>query len=61
MLTIFHLDEAGNAEVVARVETAVGARTAALDEETGRLYLAAPVERQGGAPSKAFQVLVVAP
>jgi YVTN family beta-propeller protein len=38
-LTIFALDRAGRAERVASVKTARGARTAALDATTGRLYL----------------------
>jgi hypothetical protein len=38
-LTIFRLDGSGRASLVASVKTARGARTAAFDATTGRLYL----------------------
>jgi YVTN family beta-propeller protein len=60
-VTIFRLSESGETKVMAHLQTAVGARTVALDEESGRLYLASPVIRKGAHAGKGFQVLVVAP
>ncbi len=54
-LTIFRLDADGRPSAVASVKTARGARTAALDAASGRLYLPA-----GDKPGT-FRVLVVAP
>jgi len=64
-LTVIHL-EGKKSKVIQVVKTGVGARTAALDEDTGRLYLptasltppAAPGERPGIVP-ETFKVLVV--
>lgn len=65
-LTVVHLDARARIKPVAVVETAPGARTAALDPQTGRLYLpraefttgsdGEPVRKPG-----TFAVLVVAP
>lgn len=65
-LTIFHLDEKGSARVVDVVTTQPGARTAALDPETGRVYLAASqstVDATGESVAipGTFNILVVAP
>ena len=65
-LSIFSLDSDGRAGVVTTVRTTVGARTAALDPATGRLFLPA-AEYQKDAEGRrtrvpgTFQVLVVAP
>jgi len=64
-LTVIHLDSK-KSKVIQVVKTGAGARTAALDEDTGRLYLptasltppAAPGERPGIVPDT-FKVLVV--
>lgn len=55
-LTIFRLDATGHAAKVASVKTARGARTAAFDATTGRIYLPA-----ADAAAGTFRVLVVAP
>ncbi len=65
-LTIYRLDEAGKATVLQTVATSDGARTAALDPVTGRLYLpAATVERDEKGEylraDKNFSVVVVGP
>ncbi len=65
-LTIVALDRRGRPSPVATVNTQVGARTAALDPKTGRLYLPAHDFAPGpdGAPQRVpgtFKVLVVAP
>ncbi len=63
-LTIFDLDETGHATVLAHLATVAGARTAALDASTGRVYLATNVPGTGqdaGNPRKPFRILVVAP
>lgn len=65
-LTIFHLDQAGRAASIASVKTASGARTAALDEKTGRIYLPAVDTKQDAAGKEhevpgTFRILVVAP
>jgi YVTN family beta-propeller protein len=63
-LTIYHLDENGQAVVLQTLETADGARTAAFDPVTERLYLpAATVERDDKGDylraEKNFSVVVV--
>ncbi len=63
-LTIFDLDEAGHAIVLDRLATVAGARTAALDASTGRIYLAANVPTSGTDASRKrrpFRIVVVAP
>jgi hypothetical protein len=60
------LDNAGNATVVDVVKTEQGARTAALDADSGKLYLPAAQPVQGSESESAlvpstFKVLVVAP
>jgi len=55
-LTVFRLGADGRASGIERVSTAPGARTAALDPVTGRIYLA-----RRDPKTKAFQVLVAAP
>jgi hypothetical protein len=65
-LTVFRLNPSGETSGVQSVATQTGARTAALDSATGRLYLPT-VQRKVDATGKAqrapgtFQVLVVAP
>ena len=65
-LAIFRLEHDGRAGMVTTVKTQKGARTAALDRETGRLYLPT-AEYEVGADGKrqrvpgTFAVLVVAP
>jgi DNA-binding beta-propeller fold protein YncE len=63
-LTIYHLDETGKATVLQTVTTSDGARTAALDPVSQRLYLpAATVERNEKGEyvraNKNFSVVVV--
>lgn len=65
-LTIFGLDPAGKPHDPRTVKTAPGARTAALDPATGRIYLAAAqAERAADGEERqlpgTFRVLVVAP
>ncbi len=63
-LTIFGLDAAGHAQVLAHLATVAGARTAALDASTGRIYLAANLPGSGAEQRglrKPFQIVVVAP
>jgi DNA-binding beta-propeller fold protein YncE len=65
-LTIFRLNKNGQAAHVAVVKTAAGARTAALDATTGRLYLPAADSTVNNAGKEvrtpgSFRVLVVAP
>ncbi|HEV8329922.1 MAG TPA: hypothetical protein VGQ22_00755 [Steroidobacteraceae bacterium] len=65
-LTIFGLDRKGHATLVASVKTARGARTAALDATTGRLYLPTAdfTQDEKGEPVRTpgtFRVLEVAP
>jgi len=57
ILTVFRLDETGQASDVVKVRTARGARTAALDDATGRVYVAG----NGGKNRGPLKVLVVAP
>jgi DNA-binding beta-propeller fold protein YncE len=54
-LTVFRLDPQGRPTPVARVATASGARTAALDPGTGRVYLAA-AEHSTDAQGREVQV-----
>lgn len=65
-LTIFSLDRTGRAAPVASVKTARGARTAALDPTTGRVYLptadfTADEKGEDVLTPGTFRVLVVAP
>lgn len=65
-LTIFGLDKAAKPHDIETVKTAVGARTAALDPATGRLYLAAAQTTTDAKGEEqqvpgTFQILVVAP
>jgi YVTN family beta-propeller protein len=65
-LTIFGLDRTGRAAPAVQVKTARGARTAALDATTGRLYLPTAdfTADEKGEPVRTpgtFRVLVVAP
>ena len=65
-LTIFRLDSSAKPQDLQTVTTAAGARTAALDPATGRVYLAtAQSTLDAGGEEEAvpgtFQVLVVAP
>ncbi len=65
-LTIFSLDRNGRASPAARVKTARGARTAAVDPTTGRVYLPTADftdDEKGEAvrTPATFRVLVVAP
>jgi YVTN family beta-propeller protein len=65
-LTIFGLDVTGKPTVVDVVTTQEGARTAALDPKTGRIYLVAMEFETGAAGERepvagTFNVLVVAP
>jgi YVTN family beta-propeller protein len=65
-LTIFELNAQGKATVVEVVRTEVGARTAALDPSTGRVYLATAKYKDDAkgepvAVPGTFHVLVVAP
>lgn len=65
-LTIFRLDEKGKSSPVAVVPTSQGARTAALDPLTGRIYLAAAdfTTDEKGERTRTpgtFKVVVVAP
>jgi DNA-binding beta-propeller fold protein YncE len=65
-LSIFRLERDGHAGAVTNVKTTAGARTAALDPKSGRIYLPA-AEYKKGTDGKSkrvpgtFQVLVVAP
>ena len=56
-LTLFRLDETGQASDVVKVRTARGARTGALDESTGRIYIASDRGKAKGP----LEILVVAP
>jgi YVTN family beta-propeller protein len=65
-LTIFSLDPTGRASAATQVKTARGARTAALDPTTGRLYLPTAdfTKDEKGEPVRTpgtFRVLVVGP
>ncbi|WP_380874204.1 hypothetical protein ACFB49_46420 [Sphingomonas sp. DBB INV C78] len=65
-LTVFALDAKGKATVLQTIKTADGARTAAYDAKTGRLYLpAATVERDDKGEyltaARDFSIVVVAP
>lgn len=65
-LTIFGLDAAGKPHDVRTVKTAPGARTAALDPATGRIYLAAArtelaADGEESQLPGSFRILVVAP
>lgn len=65
-LTVYTLDAAGKATITQTVKTREGARTAAYDAKSQRLYLpAAKVERDAQGKylraEQAFEVLVVAP
>ena len=59
VLTIFRLSAGGQPTMIASLATAPGARTAALDERSGRIYLAA--NSGATATREAFQLVVVAP
>lgn len=60
-LTVFRLDGAGRASVVDVVRTRAGARTAALDADSGRLYLPSALPDAEGEPQPgSFQLLTVA-
>ena len=66
ILTIFHITMKGQVDNVDTVVTRKGARTAALDPSSGRVYLAAPefLENDNGdeaAIPGSFVILVVAP
>lgn len=63
-LTVFRLDEQGNAGIIQTVTTADGARTQAYDSQTDRIYLpAARVERNEAGEylraAEGFQIIVV--
>lgn len=61
-LTVFRLDNSAAATVVDVVQTQRGARTAALDPVSGRLYLAAATLGTDEEPQPGtFRILVVAP
>lgn len=65
-LTIFGLDKAAKPRNIETVKTALGARTAALDPATGRVYLAAAGSTKDAKGEEqqvpgTFQILVVAP
>ena len=65
-LSIFPVGTDGKAGAVSQIETAVGARTQALDEKTGRIYLPRADYKPDASGKRArvpgtFEVLVVAP
>ncbi len=61
-LTWFRLEANGKVTAVDSMQTEPGARTAALDPKTGRLYLAAGQSTPDGKPVPgSFKILVVAP
>jgi hypothetical protein len=60
-LTWFRLETTGRVTIVGNVETEPGARTAALDAKTGRVYL--PVQQESSEDELVpgtFRILVVA-